>query len=243
MITNENEIRPGLKDIWNAHMCKGADFSKSKYDIPFCPTTATKIPSEIINWEIAKSIYKKAIVKKDKSFHYGAFVCFYIDDYKFDGPRGIWHYDKHALEVIKHFDGVITPDFSTYQDFPEPIKIYNTYRMRIFGYWLTQNGIEVINNVRWGTRETWRYCWDGIPKRSIVAIGTVGSGLKLLENRPVFEDGIREMIRVLNPHTIIVYGSANYAIFNELREHGIHIISFPSRKKEGFDEQAKQRPF
>ena len=41
-----------------------------------------------------------------------------------------------------------TPDFSTYQDFPEPLKVYNTYRMRAFGYWLTKNGIKVINNIR-----------------------------------------------------------------------------------------------
>ncbi|MBQ0071515.1 MAG: DUF4417 domain-containing protein, partial [Spirochaetales bacterium] len=39
----------------------------------------------------------------------------------------------------------ITPDFSTNQDFPEAIKIYATYRMRAFGYWLGREGIEVIN--------------------------------------------------------------------------------------------------
>lgn len=115
-----------------------------------------------------------ALARKDNEFFCNAFVCWFIDDYKFDGPRGIWHDSAHVLKVLRHFAGAITPDFSTYQDFPEPLKIYNTYRMRAFGYWLGKNGIPVINNVRWGTPESWRYCFDGIPDNSIVCIGTVG---------------------------------------------------------------------
>ncbi len=87
------------------------------------------------------------------------FVCFYIDDYKFDAPRGIWHSAEHALAVLCHFTEFITPDFSTYQDFPEPLKIYATYRMRLMGYRLGRNGLAIINNVRWGTDETYRYCF------------------------------------------------------------------------------------
>ena len=106
--------------------------------------------------------------------------------------------------------------------------------MRLFGWWLGQNGLEVINNVRWGTEETWSYCFEGIPSNSIVAVGTVASGLRRLVNRSLFESGIREMIRVLNPHTIIVYGSAHYAIFEELESRGIQIIVFPSRTDKAF---------
>ena len=64
------------------------------------------------------------------------------------------------MNIIKHFAGIITPDFSTYQDFPEAIKIHNTYRMRLYGYWLGKEGIAVINNVRWGTEETFDYCFE-----------------------------------------------------------------------------------
>lgn len=49
--------------------------------------------------------------------------------------------------------------------------------MLSFGRWISQFGIPVINNVRWGTEETWEYCFDGIPYNSIVAIGTVASGI------------------------------------------------------------------
>ena len=209
-------------------MCDGADFSQSRNDIPYCPTTATELPAAIIPWDVAKRLYKKARRHREKQFFYNAFVCFYIDDYKFDGPFGIWHRSAFTLRVLRCFAGAITPDFSTYQDFPKPIKLYNIYRMRVFGYWLGKNGIAVINNVRWGTAETWEYCFDGIPLNSIVAIGTAGGSPRKLVDRERFEKGLEELVRVYSPHTIIVYGSAAYTCFKKLSEQGIKILAFPS---------------
>ena len=100
--------------------------------------------------------------------------------------------------------------------------------MRAFGFWLGFQGISVINNVRWGTEETWDYCFDGIPYDSIVAIGTVASGLKKVENRYDFEAGLLKMTEELKPNTIVVYGSANYDCFKKLDYMGIRIIPFPS---------------
>ncbi|MDO4483963.1 MAG: DUF4417 domain-containing protein [Clostridia bacterium] len=228
-----DSVRPGLKDIWNAFMADGAMFGK--HDIPFCPTTAKTLPSALITWEEAKAIYKKHIALKKYDFTHDAYVCFYIDDQKFDGPRGIWHDCKQALRVLRHFAGAITPDFSTYQDFPEAIKIYATYRMRLYGYWLGKNGLPVINNVRWGTEETFDYCFEGIPQNSIVAIGTVGGGPRKLINRERFEAGLFAMVKQLQPHTILVYGSARGACFDKLRSRGINIIFFSSKTAQVFE--------
>lgn len=225
--------RSGCKDIWNAFMCSRAVFSPN--DIPVCPSSAIEAPKALILWDEAISIYNKNRRRGNLDFTYDAFVCFYLDDYKFDGPKGIWQNYKHALEVLRHFAGAITPDFSTYQDFPEPIKIYNTFRMRAFGYWLSMNNIKVINNVRWGTRETWKYCWDGIPINSIVAIGTVGGNPSRRIDRTRFNEGFEEMLRVLKPHTIVVYGSANYPVFEKAKSQGIRIISFASRTATAFE--------
>ncbi|MCF0106739.1 MAG: DUF4417 domain-containing protein [Holdemanella sp.] len=62
----------------------------------------------------------------------------------------------------------ITQDFSTFSDFPDPLKRWNTYRMRAFGVWLTRNNINVINNIRWGKEETWEYCFNGLLDNSIL---------------------------------------------------------------------------
>ena len=44
----------------------------------------------------------------------------------------IWSKPYKALEKLRQCAGIITSDFSTYQDDPEPIKLYNTYRMQAF---------------------------------------------------------------------------------------------------------------
>ena len=231
---NNSVRRNGCKDVWNAFMVQGDSFTEN--DIPFCLTTAEKAPHSIIAWDEAKAIYKKNRIKGD--LNYPAYVCWYTDDYKFDGSRGIWHNCNFALKVLSHFAGAITPDFSTYQDFPEPWKLYNTYRMRAYGYWLGKNGIKVINNVRWGTAETYRYCFDGIPKNSIVAIGTCGGSPRKLTDRNRFEDGLSEMTKRLKPHTIIAYGSAKYECFEKLKEKGIKIIDFPSQTARAFERRS-----
>ena len=239
MISKENCIRNGCKDVWNAYMLEGAIFSQN--DIPFCPTTASILPDKIITWEEAKQIYKKSLAKKDTDFWFNSYVCWYIDDYKFDGPYGIWHNSTNSLKILRHFAGAITPDFSTYQDFPEPIKIYNTYRMRAYGYWLGKNGIQVINNVRWGTEESYRYCFDGIPQNSVVAIGTVGGSPRRLIDRERFEMGLDVLVHTLNPKVILVYGSANYSCFRKLDEQGIKILSYPSHTALAFKKRRQKR--
>jgi len=231
-VNKEKGPRSGCIDVWNAFMCENASFSD--HDIPYCPTTAKGLPKTIITWEEAQKIYKKQIVK-DRNFKVDAFVCFYIDDHKFEGIRsGIWFFPKRALKKLSHFTGIITPDFSTYQDFPYPIKIYNTYRMRAFGYWIGQMGLEVINNCRWGTEESYHYCFDGLPENSIIAIGTVGGSPRYLLDRERFEKGLFEMVERLHPHTIIIYGSANYECFEELKRRGIQVIQYEGQTSSAY---------
>lgn len=225
-INNQPKIRAGCKDIWNAFMVDGAMFSAN--DIPFCPTTATNPPSDIISYTKAQTLFNQKRNAGDKKFFRNAFVHFYIDDQKFDGNvKGIWSDPHRAVEILRHFAGIITPDFSTCADFPIPLKIYNTYRMRAFGFWYGNLGYSVINNVRWGKEETFSYCFDGIPKNSIVSIGTTASGLRQADNREMFEVGFKRMLDVLKPHTIIIYGSDRYPWFDAVRDR-IRIIAFKS---------------
>ena len=220
-------IRGGIVDIWNAFML--VDASYDLHDIPFCPKTAKQIPKRLISWPEAKHMHNKAIRRGDKEYHIPAFIHFYVDDIKFDGVRSsIWLFPWRAYEVIRHYDGIITPDFSMCQDFPEPLKLFAIYRMRAFGFWLGTMGTGVINNVRWGTQETWDYCFSGIKTHTVVAVGTVASGLKKKVNRPLFEEGLFEMVARLKPTAIIVYGSSNYECFKKIRNMGVEVYQFDS---------------
>lgn len=225
--------RSGLQDIWNAFMVEEAIFSDN--DIPLCPTTATAPPTRLISFDEAKTVHGKELKNGNPDYHVDAFIHFYIDDQKFDGKQNsIWLYPEKALEIIRHYSGIIAPDFSTCLDFPKPLKLWNFYRMNAFGYWISRQGIPVISNVRWGTEETWSYCFDGNPQNSMLAIGTVASGIRLHKNRSLFEEGLLHMVDMLNPHTILFYGSSNNVCVNTLNGQGILIVSFPSKTSEAF---------
>ena len=93
-----------------------------EFDIPECPCTTKTIPTNLIYYADVQ-----------KNFHYSGFLHFYMNDFKFES---IFNTPQKTLKKLKRCDGIITPDFSTYQDMPAALKIYNTYRMRAFGYWI-----------------------------------------------------------------------------------------------------------
>ena len=97
--------------------------------------------------------------------------------------------------------------------------------MRAFGYWVSTFGINVINNVRW-SHDTKAYCFNGIPKKSVVCLGTSASGLTVKKNREEYEYFLKLMVTKLKPKIILVYGSSNYSFFRELEEQGIIIKTY-----------------
>lgn len=222
--TAKDTSRKGCRDVWNAFMAEGARYSEN--DIPCCPTTMEIPPLRMITYEEAL-----------KSDDYEATVVFYKDDYKFDGIKsGIWAEPKKCIRVLSKFKGgVITPDFAMNQDLPEPWKIFNVYRKQVFGFYFVKNGLKVCNNVRWGTEETWRYCFDGIDRGSMVAISTLGC-LKNPVNRRRYAEGLDQMVQRLEPPIILVYGSCPEDIFEKHKRTGIQIIAYDSeiqRKMKG----------
>lgn len=199
-------VRKGIVDIWNAFMVAGAKMCDE--DIPLCPCTLKDEPQRLVSWPEAKRIRKQELRRGNREFHVEALVHFYVDDQKFDGLfTGVWQRPKQALTILEHFDGIVTPDYSIYQDFPKPIKLFNIYRMRAFGYWVGARGLQVVNNVRWGDAETWNYCNSGIPKRSPIFIGAVGSSLKEKESHPLFDAGFAQAVECLEPSAVYFYGS------------------------------------
>ena len=135
--------------------------------------------------------------------------------------------DKKYLEKIKRFKGVISPDFSIYRNMPLGMQIWNTYRNRALAAWLQSEGIELIPNVRWNDERTYLFCFDGVEKEKTVAIGTHGC-IKKKDDKEYFKKGLAQMVKMLSPQNIIVYGAAPDAIFKPYKDMGINIIPFES---------------
>lgn len=135
--------------------------------------------------------------KEKKGLH------FFLDDYQF---MRLWNNIDRYLPELGAFKCVMTPDFSLYADDPEALQIYNHYRKHWIGAYLQENGIKVIPTIAWSGEHSFRWCFDGEPKRSAVAVSSVGTQ-KNMAAKEMFLAGYREMIRQLSPETILFYGT------------------------------------
>jgi hypothetical protein len=108
-------------------------------------------------------------VKNGKDNHYQRIVHFFLYDYKFES---IWKNPEKFVEILKKYKAVLTPDFSMYIEMNPVMQLYNTFRNRWVGAYLSKNGIKVIPTVNWGLENTFDFCFNGIEKGSTVAVST-----------------------------------------------------------------------
>lgn len=129
-------------------------------------------------------------------------VHFYIDDYQFER---IWNDPYRYIEKLSKYRACLTPDFSLYLDMPMAMKIWNVYRSRLIGQMCQKMGITVIPTVSWAEKETFAFCFDGLPKNATLSISTIGVKREK-ESFNVWKAGVDEMISRLKPRMILVYG-------------------------------------
>ena len=87
------------------------------------------------------------------------------------------------------------------------LQLYNTFRNRWCGAYLASKDIKVIPTVNWGDENTFEFCFDGIPKGSIVAVSTymVREHNNHADQKDFFMKGYEEMFRRIEPSKIICY--------------------------------------
>ena len=139
---------------------------------------------------------------KDKILH------FFLDDYQFER---VWNNADKYLGVLRNFKAVCSPDFSLYLDFPRTIQLYNNYRRQWCGAYWQDYGITVIPTVRWADEESFDWCFEGIPKKSLVCISTVG-GFREKAVEQAWMKGYHKALEVLDPSHILFYGKVHKQI-------------------------------
>ena len=164
--------------------------------------------------------FDRAIGAKDTD----GWVHFFIHDAKFKRIlNDKWRY----LPILQRFNGIISPDFSIFWNYPQYRQIESVARNREIGSWLQRNGISVIPCVRWGKEDTYGYAFDGIEPGGTVAVGTAGC-MREKEARQVFEKGFPVMLDKLVPKRIVIYGSERSPVIDEARKRKIDVVSFPT---------------
>lgn len=142
-------------------------------------------------------------INTDQS-NYERMVHFFLYDYKFEN---IWKKPDEYVEKLKKYKAVLSPDFSMYIEMNKALQLYNTFRNRWCGAYLASKDIKVIPTVNWGDENTFEFCFDGIPKGSIVAVSTymVCEHNNHADQKDFFMKGYEEMLRRIEPSKIICY--------------------------------------
>lgn len=131
-----------------------------------------------------------------------SWIHFFIDDYQFER---LWNNPTQYLEILKRAQGVITTDFSMYADMPRAMQIYNCYRNRALAKYFQLNAIKIIPAVGWSDKQSFAWCFDGIPEGSAVAISTNGCLIDK-NSYKAFLEGFNAMIDKINPCQIVIIG-------------------------------------
>lgn len=184
----ENE-RQRTNDTYNLDIVD-EDNQEGYYEMPIIGND-NYIPNKIIGFNYAKT-------SKEKNVR----IHFYLDDYQFER---VWNNKEKYVDILKEYECIFSPDFSLYLDMPLPMKIWNIYRSRAIGAYYQSQGIKVIPTISWAEEKTYNFCFDGIPKGSVVSISTIGVK-RDNEAYQIWENGVKEMIKRIQPSTILVYG-------------------------------------
>ena len=131
-------------------------------------------------------------------------IChFYVDDYQFER---VWNDPDRYIPILGRFKAVMAPDFSMYTDFPKAVQIFNHYRkMWCAAYW-QEHGINVIPTICWSTPDSFEWCFDGIPRHSLICVSTVGGFGNHEDNKAAWLEGYERCLEVLDPSEVLLFG-------------------------------------
>ena len=184
--------RERTNDAYNLGIDAAAEKSDGFWQMPVIACD-DYIPADLVGFN-----YAKTNERKDVGIH------FYVDDYQFER---IWNAPEKYVDVLSQYDCILSPDFSLYMDMAMPVKIWNVYRSRLIGNYYQQKGLKVIPTISWAEPETFHFCFEGIPRGSIVSVSTVGVK-RDKEALKVWNEGMKAMMEAIAPKTVLVYGGA-----------------------------------
>lgn len=212
-------MKTKIDDGYCRYLVEGATFT-GKFQIPVLLEQQVEIPERLIPFD-----KRKIEDGNHQALH------FFMHDVTF--PQIITNANRY-IEDLRKFNFVISPDCSLYRDMPLCLQITNTYFNRAVGHYLQMRGLAVVADVRWGDERSFEFCFDGVPKNSIVAISTHGC-IRSDEDKHYFRMGLIALLSKLHPKTVLVHGPMPEVVFGSLLEKTqfIHFDPYLKLKKGG----------
>lgn len=166
--------------------------------------------------------------KKDNIVH------FFLADYVFER---LWNNPERYVPILSQYKAIVSPDFSQYTNMPRVMQMWNHYRKMWLSQYYQARGIKVIPAPCWSDEASFEYCFEGMPKKSLLCISTVGC----VSNKKVFKafmKGYEKTLEVLEPSQLIIYGIAPPEV-RELFPDLVQVDTDQKRRIKAYEERCR----
>ncbi len=134
----------------------------------------------------------------------GEALHFFLDDYRISS---VWNNLERVTHSLCKYDYLFAPDFSLFTDDDryQQVNKQDIYRSRfITAYW-QQCGYQVIPTASWGDANSFKYCFEGLPENSVIAICGIGHDQDKSHNT-LWRVAVHRLIEAKKPTTLVIYG-------------------------------------
>ncbi|MBP3630277.1 MAG: DUF4417 domain-containing protein [Clostridia bacterium] len=161
-----------------------------KYDMPFIHKQDIDLNKrQFLSFVDAKTGEKD---NKNKTIH------FFTHDWKFEKVYDCY---EDEIEKLSEFYALLSPDFSLFTNMPLALQIESVFKNRWCGAYWQSKGLRVIPTIAWGDERSFKFCFDGVERGSVVAVCTY-----YRENaEEEFLLGYNRMLEVIQPSVVICY--------------------------------------
>ena len=177
------------------------------------------IRRETIDLEVVDLISFSDIRYNDNEVNRKKGVHFFIDDYRFEG---VYRNPERSISRLSQYAFVLTPDYSTYSNMNYWRQLESIAHSRWCGAYWQDQGLTVIPTISWSTSPSYDFCFSGIEKHSIVAVGMIGCK----HSKESFMSGYNRMLEEIAPDAIICFGTP----FEEMEGNIVSVDYISSRR-------------
>ncbi|MBR5435525.1 MAG: DUF4417 domain-containing protein [Muribaculaceae bacterium] len=201
-IKNNTYIMDGMSEHYkrklryeNLHLSKGMNFTDEHGFAQVAPYNG--------DLPLLNQIYP--YTERSKLVGFGQGLHSFVTDYQF--AKSLWDRLYTITLSLSKFDLLFGPDYSF---FVNPQYKFTSeqgiYRNRfITAYWQLC-GLNVVPTATYGDVNSFKWCYEGLPKGSILAVGNETVHMSLRSSVTLWQWSIRELEEQKRPTMLLVYG-------------------------------------
>lgn len=134
----------------------------------------------------------------------GEAMHFFLDDYRI---LSVWKDLERVTHSLYKYDYLFAPDYSLFTDDDRfhNINRDSVYHSRFIAAYWQQCGYQVIPTASWGDANSFKYCFEGLPEHSVIAVCGIGHDQDK-SRKTLWHIAVNRLIEEKKPTTLVIYG-------------------------------------